>query len=297
MFERVGRSAPVRWVSRRVNAAMETILGRSVLRLTGAKPRVLASAIAYNLFFAAVPLVFGVIAIASLAGRTDEALRELADLLAVLPAQVAAFLIDLVEGSAEVLGDSTGIAVFVSLAVALWSGSRAALTLMEALEVIEGQNDTRSFVTKRLIAIAATLGLIIALLFVVTALVLGEVIVLVLEGAGSDLAATAVDLLAEPVAGVVLVLFLVGFYEWAPPDPFPAKWTSTLVSAGGIAVASWAFGWLVGAGLFGESTTLAVLGSVALVLIWLYLVSYVLIVAAAFSFTISNEPEEPSWGT
>ena len=95
----------------------------------------------------------------------------------------------------------------------------------------------------------------------------------------------------------VLVLFLVGFYQWAPPNPFPGKWTSTIVSAAGIVLASWAFGWVVSAGLFAESTTLAVLGSVALVLIWLYLVAYVLIAAAAFSFTVATGSEEVTWET
>lgn len=279
-----------------MTAAMDTVLGKSFSRLGGAKPRVLASAMAYNLFFATVPLVFAFIAVASLAGRDAEALAELDAFLSVLPDTVAGFIRDIIESAASVLGDAGGIAAVLSVLVAIWSGSRATLTLMEAIEVIEGEVDDRSWIIKRAAGIAATIGLVLALLVVVAALVLSDSIIAILEEVGSGRIATLVDVLAEPVAALALAAFLVGFFTWAPPEPLPGRWTATLVAGGGITLASIGFGWASSLGMLSDSTTFAILGSVALVLLWLYIISYVLLAATAFSVTLSSDhPEQPLW--
>jgi uncharacterized BrkB/YihY/UPF0761 family membrane protein len=296
MFGRVANAAPVRWARRTVTAAMDTVFGKSFSRLGAAKPRVLASAMAYNLFFATVPLLFAFIAIASLAGRDAAALAELEEFLSVLPDTVALFIRDVVESAADVLGDSGGIAAAISIVVALWSGSRATLTLMEAVEVIEGEVDHRSWVAKRAVGLTAAIGLVLALVVLVLALVLSDAVIALLQGLGTDGVAGLVDVLAEPVAALALAGFLLGFFTWAPPEPPPGKGPASPAPPGGIGVASWGFGWVSGLGAFSESPTFAILGSVALVLLWLYIISYVLLAATAFAVTLSSDdPDRPLW--
>lgn len=295
MLNRIADSKPVRWVRRTATAAMDSVVGRSAERLSGSRPGVLASAIAYNLFFASVPLVFGFIALVSLLGQDEQAMAELEVVLgdAGLPDQVVAFITDLLTGAQEVLGDATITAAVIALAVALWSGSRAALTLIEALQVIEREEDPRSFVQKRLVGMLSSAGIILSIVAVVLTVVLSEAIIGALEQLGFEEASGLVEALALPLGALVVVLFFAGFFRWAPPEPLPGAWTATFVSVAGIGLASWGLSFVAGLDVFTGSTTFAILGSVAFVLLWMYVIAYVIIVAASFAVTMARPEAEP----
>lgn len=292
VLNRIASSRPVRWVQRTVAAATQTLVGRTAERLGSAKPRVLASAVAYNLFFAAVPLFLAFIALASLVGRDEAALTELEKLLAdALPGQIATFITDLLEGVQSTLGDATITTAVISLVVALWSGSRATVTIVEALDEIEGIDDDRPWIQIRAIGYAGSAGLVLTLVAMVLTLVLGDAIVDFLRRLDIDGAANVVEVAAEPLAGLLLLVFLYALFRWGPPEPLPGTLTATLVSAVGIVLASLGFGLATQFDVFGESATFAVLGGVALVLLWLYVIAYVLITAASFSVTLASRED------
>ena len=79
-----------------------------------------------------------------------------------------------------------------------------------------------------------------------------------------------------------MLIFLVALYRFGPPAPLPGRWLAALLASVGIVGASLGFRlYLERVGAAGG--TLAVFGAIAVLLLWLHVIAYVIIVAAAFS--------------
>jgi uncharacterized BrkB/YihY/UPF0761 family membrane protein len=91
-----------------------------------ADPFLMSAAIAYNAFFALVPLAFAAVAALSIAGTDDEAIARVQEMVADgLPDQVGAFVIEIFQETQQAAGDVGTVVLVISLLVAVWSGSRA----------------------------------------------------------------------------------------------------------------------------------------------------------------------------
>lgn len=252
-------------------------------------PSVLASAVAFNLFFALVPTLFAVLASLSLLGRSEETVSGAAEAIAdLVPRSVATFLTDpdsglLVEVSTYLQG-STGWVIVLTLVIALWSGSRGSLTLVSALTRLEGATETRPWWKLKLTGMALTGAFALTLLVGSVTLVAGARID---QWLGSHLSWIGpVSIIAIPGSAAMILLFLVGFYRWGPPQPLPGAWRAATWATVGILVVSllmrWGLGWLP------QPASLAVLGGVAILLAWLNVVSWVILVAASSASTVAR---------
>lgn len=252
-------------------------------------PSVLASAVAFNLFFALVPTLFAVLASLSLLGRSEETVSGAAEAIAgLVPRSVATFLTDpdsglLVEVSTYLQG-STGWVIVLTLVIALWSGSRGSLTLVSALTRLEGATETRPWWKLKLTGMALTGAFALTLLVGSVTLVAGARID---QWLGSHLSWIGpVSIIAIPGSVAMILLFLVGFYRWGPPQPLPGAWRAATWATVGILVVSllmrWGLGWLP------QPASLAVLGGVAILLAWLNVVSWVILVAASSASTVAR---------
>jgi uncharacterized BrkB/YihY/UPF0761 family membrane protein len=250
---------------------------------------VLASAIAFNLFFALVPTLFAVLSGMSLLGRSDETINRAADSIAgLVPRSVATFLTDpdtglLVEVSNYLQG-ATGWVIFFTLVIAIWSGSRGSLTLIAALARVENEEETRPWWRLRLTGMALTGAFALTLLVGSVALVAGARID---EWLGEHLTwIEPVSIIAIPGAGAVVFLFLAAFYRWGPPRPLPGAPRAAAMATFGILVVSLLMRWILG--LLPRPASLAVLGGVAILLLWLNLVAWVMLVAASSAAAVSR---------
>ena len=104
----------------------------------------MAAAIAYNFFFALVPLAIAAVAALSSVGRSEEGLANIEELLnEAVPVDVADFGISLIGEAQNIIGDSQGPVVAVALLVALYSGSRGIYAVQKAMRQIERVEDER----------------------------------------------------------------------------------------------------------------------------------------------------------
>lgn len=252
-------------------------------------PSVLASAVAFNLFFALVPTLFAVLASLSLLGRSTETINRAADAITgLVPRSVASFLTDpdsglLVEVSSYLQG-STGWVIFLTLVVAVWSGSRGSLTLMSALARLEGEAETRPWWKLKLTGMALTGGFALTLLVASITLLAGARID---QWLGEHLSWIGpVSIIAIPGSAALILLFLVAFYRWGPPRPLPGAWQAATWATVGILGVSLAMRW--GLGWLPRPASLALLGGVAILLVWLNVVSWVILVAASSASTLSR---------
>jgi membrane protein len=123
--------------------------------------------------------------------------------------------------ASEPSGLSVGFAA--GLLVALWSANAGVKAMMDALNVIEGQDERRSFVRLNLLSLSLTLGAIVFLLLAAGAVVAFP---LVMSTFGlKDFTATTTWLIRWPLLFVLLMATLAVFYRFGPSREIaPRRW-------------------------------------------------------------------------
>lgn len=241
-----------------------------------------AAAVAFNSFFALVPLLLVAVASASLLGRDAASLdRTLESVELFAPQAVTDVIRDVIVDVEEQLDGRQPILVAIGVLASLFIGSRAVIAMQRAMARVEGQAEYRPRWEVRLTGIALTLAAGTALVATTILLVIGGAFSdFIEEETGVGFLAGLYAVLRIPLASLGLFLFLRVFYHWGPPDPLPAASVAALVATGGTVAASLLFGvYLQNADAFG--TTLGALGGVAFALLWLYVGSLATIIGAA----------------
>jgi membrane protein len=248
-------------------------------RVKDADPLLMSAAIAYNAFFALVPLTIAAVGALSLLGRSEEEVESLQQFLTdVFPPEVAQFIFEIFEEARDIVGDGQGPVIVISLLVAIYAGSRGIYAVQKALRQIQDVDEDRPYWRVRGLGILFTLGAGVALVAGYVILLFGQFLASFLRRYGLD-----VGSLAELSTGVVaawVMLLLWAIYQWGPPIPFQRAFIGAVVATVIIALMTWAAANLIPTFGLG-SDTLAVLGAVGIVLIWLYSLGFVVIVVPA----------------
>ncbi len=248
-------------------------------RVKAADPLLMAAAIAYNAFFALVPLAIAAVVAVSMLGGSGESLARLEDFLDdVFPPEVATFVGDILEEASELVGDWQGPVIAISLLVALYSGSRGIYAVQKALRQIQGVEEDRPYWHARGLGILFTLGAGVALVGGYLILLFGQFFADLLERYGLSLGSMTGLSTGMLIAWVML--FLWAIYRWGTPVPFPRSFLSALAATVIIVLMTWLAAFFIPS--LG-SNTLAVLGTVGIVLIWLFALGFVVVVVPAFA--------------
>lgn len=243
-------------------------------------PGLMAAAVAYNAFFALVPAAIAVLAIAGLIGRSGDVLETVrATLGDFVPDEIGDYLLDVIE-DADVATTSEGVLVIVvSVAIALYAGSRGVVAMQRALRMIEEIDEHRSTAVVRLIGIGLTIGAGVALLLVTLGLLIGRrVVEFFVDLTGIDAIETLWTWVSTPLAVVGLFVFMWALYHWGPPRPLPATGVAALAATVAATLVSSGFGWYLSN--FSLGSTYGLLGTFAVALLWLYLLAYAVLYSA-----------------
>ena len=247
-------------------------------RVKDADPLLMSAAIAYNFFFALVPLAVAAVGALSLVGRSEEGLENLELFLAdVFPPEMEQFIGGLLQEARNLVGDWQGPVILISLLIALYAGSRGIYAIQKSLRQIQRVHEDRPYWRVRGLGIAFTLGAGIALIAGYIIVIFGQFLGSLLERYGLNLGSMS-GLSAAVLSGWV-VLLLWAIYQLGPPVPFQRALISAVVATAIIAVMTVVAAYFIPAM---GSNTLAALGSVGVVLIWLYALGFVVIVVPAF---------------
>ena len=247
-------------------------------RVRAADPLLMSAAIAYNFFFALVPLAIAAVAALALFGRSQEGFENLGTFLVeTFPPEVAAFIGDILEEASAYVGDWQGPVIVISVLVALYAGSRGIYAVQKALRQIQGVREDRPYWHVRGLGVLFTLGAGVALVGGYVILLFSQFFAQILERYGLEFG--SLTGLSTGVLGAWVVLLLWAIYRWGPPAPFDRSFFAALIAMAIIAVMTLLAAVFIPT--FG-STTLAALGSVGVILVWLYAVGFVVIVVPGF---------------
>lgn len=238
-------------------------------------PLLMGAAIAYNALFAMVPLAIAFVSIVTLFDFTRDAIDEFILFLeSTLPAEVATFVVDVINQSVVMVKDDQGWILVVSIGVAFWSGSRAVYAVQKALRLIEGVEDERGYIRTRLVGIVVTVGAILGVFAGYALLVFGEAVWLRVAESLSWASAGFIQFLVMILALALGYAVLWAVYQYGPPHPVPIPMVTAAVVEAVIVIGSRLIFALFP---FQQKDALAVFGVLGIVLAWAYFLGIVLV--------------------
>ena len=248
-----------------------------LVQWTRGDPLLMGAAIAYNTLFALVPLALAFVSIVTLFDISREAIDELRELIeSTLPQDIGSFLADLIDQSMTLVSDDQGLVLVISIAIALWSGSRAVYAIQKALRLIQGSEDDRGYFHTRSIGILVTVGALFGVLAGYALLLFGEATwIRFAESMG--LSSGRLVELAVSIASLLLgYVLLSAIYRFGPPEPVPIPLITAAIVEVIVVVGSRV--------IFDLAPTkqldaVAMFGVLGIILLWVYFMGVVLVAA------------------
>lgn len=239
-----------------------------------------AAGVAFYAFLSVFPALAALVSLYGLLSDPNEVERQLAALGSVMPNGVRELL---AEQLRRIAGGSSGVlgwGVVLSLLLGLWSANRGTKSLIEAMNIAYDEQEKRGLLALNALSLLLTLGGVL-MLVVALVVIVGIPTVLGFVGLGG-LARVAVDVLRWPLLIAVVLIGLAVVYRFAPAREGPEwKWVtpgSLLATMVWLAV-SIAFSVYV-ANFGSYEKTYGSLGAVAILLLWFYAGSYVILLGA-----------------
>jgi membrane protein len=243
----------------------------------------MAQALAYALFLAIPATALVILGVFSLVADPEAVTRVVDAARDVMPAEAATLLEDSLRRSTQSAGGGLRMTI-AGFALAVWSTTSAATTLMKGLTRAYDADDERSFVRKRLVALLIVCALVLGAALVVVFLVLGPHLE---RWLGSTLEAESVTAWAWWTLQWPILLggLLFAFASVLYLGPHVEHRTWKLVSPGALTAV---LIWLVASGGFAFYTasfgsynkSWGALAAVVITLVWLWLTSASLLFGA-----------------
>ena len=235
----------------------------------------MAGSVAYQAFMSLLPLLVSVALLATVLLGRGAARRAISLTDTVLPDPVQGLLMPVITGEV-----STTAVSLVSAAVLVWGAIGLFRTLETAFQTIYGtqqQGSLRSKLTDALVAF-------------------GTVVVAALVALGTTSTAVVTDiaglsLLSSLLLPLALVVTFLPVYRLFPNRPLPVRRAvpGAVVAALGWSLLQWGFQWYVRA--VASPDVPGVLGTVLVLLLWLYYGSYVVLFGAVVNVTVDERAD------
>jgi membrane protein len=254
----------------------------------------IAGGVAFFMLFSIFPAITALVSAYGLFFDAETIGQTLSLLHGVVPDTVLELTHDQATRIASQSNGTLSIGVVVGILVALWSAMGGVKAMIDALNVIYEERETRSVLRFNLMALVFTL-----MGFAVFLMAIGGVILapLVLSWLGlGGLTATLMRVLRWPALLVVLLVGLAVLYRYAP-NRRAARWQ--WVSVGSVfasvvwIAASFLFSWYL-AKFNSYNATYGSLGAVAAMMMWLWISATVVLLGAELNAEIEHQTAQDS---
>lgn len=253
---------------------------RRVLRRQGAiNLGLIAAGIAFYGLLSLFPGITAMVALAGLLVDPSQLAEHSAPLAAILPDAAERIVLGQVEEVLETDSASLSFAALATLALALFSASRAVYNFIIGLNLVYDEEETRGFLRVALMTLLLTVGLIAGLL---CAVLIVAALPVIAAWFGGTVLTDAVMLLRWPVLLLIGALGIAVLFRYAP-DRRNARWRwltpGALFSCLFWVAGSFAFSAYVQSfGMYNE--TFGALGGVIILLTWLWLSAFIVLLGA-----------------
>jgi membrane protein len=254
------------------------VLKRTKVAVKRDNVQLLAAGVAFYAFLALVPALIAMVSLMGLVGDPDTTRERAQEITAGMPESAANLVTEQIEAVTTANPAGLGLGLLIALAGALWSASKAMQALVTALNAAYGEEETRKGLKLKGLALALTVGGVVALSISITVI---AVLPRLLEPLGP--LAKPLGLVATwPLLGALVVAGLAVVYRFAPDRDKP-KWR--WVSHGAvIATVLWLLG-SIGFQIYAENfgnynETFGALSAVVVLMMWFFLSAFIIILGA-----------------
>jgi membrane protein len=250
-----------------------------------------AAGVAFYSFLAIFPAMIAALSIYGLLAEPAQVQQQVSSFSGALPAQAREIIENQLTSLAAGRQGALTLGLVVSVLLALWSASGGIAGLMQAINVAYGERETRGFVKRRGTALGLTIG---AIVFVLLSVALVAVLPAVLSKLGLGVAARAgVQVVRWALLLAFVLIALAVAYRFAPDRRSPRiRWVS---SGALLATALWIIGSVVFSLYitnFGRyEQTYGAIAGVIILLLWLYLSSYIVLLGAEVNAEMEHQTE------
>jgi membrane protein len=249
----------------------------------------LSAALAYYFVCALFPMIFFLTAVLGLFARSHDLQSGLLSYASrLMPADAYQLVQKTLQ---EIANHSSGMKLVLGLALALWSGSGAVSSIMDALNRCYHVNDARQWWKRKLVSIGLTVALsTLTIAALVLVLYGGEIADFVGEKIGlSALSLMAWRLIEWPIAFFFIIMSFALVYFWGPDARQQWRWI-TPGSLAGVLV------WLGASMLFrvylhffnSYTNSYGSLGAMIVLLFWLYIAGLAILLGGEINSEIEN---------
>jgi len=240
----------------------------------------LAGGVAYAWFLALFPGLIAAVAVYGLVTDPAEVEQQVNSFASGLPNNAQSLLTNQMENIARSSGGGLSFGLLLSLALALWSASAGIAGLVEAINIAYDEDETRSFVKKRGMAIGLTIGFLI---FIAIAVGLVAVLPIVLDSIGLGVVGQFFIGIGRFVALIVIMLVALALLYRVGPDRDAPKirWTTpgAIIATIVWVLASVAFSLYVN-NFSSYGKTYGSLAGVVVLLLWFWITALVVLLGA-----------------
>lgn len=240
----------------------------------------IAAGVAFFGLLALFPAITVVMAISGLMLEPEQVTSQIERLASILPERAADIILDQAVEIAGSQATGLGAAALIGFILAIWSASKGVSSLIEGLNIVYEEEETRGLVRLTALRLLLTVGLIAGVVFGFAVMVgIPGLLALVDLGAATEL---LVRVARWVVLVVLAILGIAALYRFAPARS-PALWRwitpGAILACIGWIAASIGFSWYASAfGTYNES--FGALAGVVMLLMWFWISAYVLLLGA-----------------
>jgi membrane protein len=248
-----------------------------------------AAGVTYYTLLAIFPAIAALVSIYGLFADPATIQTHLSALSGVLPDGAVEIIGDQVKRISSQGGGTLGLSFVIGLLIALWSANAGMKAVFDALNIVYGEEEKRSFIKLNLWSLGFTVGAILFLLLALAGIVALPV-VLNYVGLGSGLE-WLIRLGRWPVLLIVVVAALAVLYRYGPSrDQAEWKWLTpgSIFAAVVWLVGSILFSWYV-ANFGSYNETYGSLGAVIGFMTWIWLSAVVVLTGAEINAEIEHQ--------
>ena len=258
------------------------------------KISVLSAAMAYYALFSFIPAISSVIVVYAWISDPAEINQHMEKISGILPAEARGILSDQLTALASKASGTLGLSAIGGLLFSLYSASKGSKALMESLNQIYEEKESRGFLRLNLMALSLTLlATICSLLAVAVVIIVPAFFGAFNMGEGFEIGVTAASWLGLLT---LFSLYLALVYRFGPSRQKPKwRWVSwgAVFSAVLFAIASGGFSWY--AASFGNfNKTYGSLGAVIGLMMWFFISSYVILIGAEVNAELEHQTTRDS---
>ena len=248
-----------------------------------------AAAVAFYSFLAIIPAMAALVSILGLVARGRDPEEVIDDLFGALPPEARELMAGQLEAITASSSSALSFGLVLAIVLSIWTASGAMSQLINTINIVYDENETRGWIRRKLIALGLTFG---AIVFVAAAVFSVVALPAIIDRTGFGIGTRRLlGVLIWPGLAIGFMLALAVLYRVCP-DRRPARWRWVSVGSvlGLVAWIAVTLGFRVYVSSFGSyNETYGSLAGVIVSLFWLWLTAVIILMAAEVNAELEHQ--------